>query len=197
MIQSLLSILAAILSIYTLCCFFYIIMSWIPGLKFTKFGRVISSICEPYLNLFSRTGFFRLGNIDFSPILSIGLLSLASTILGGIQATGRIYFGGILYTIIGSLWGIVQSLTGMLFLLVFIRWIILTIHHGYTPYESPWTQVDQMLTRFSYKIAGTFVKGNMSYQKSLLFSWIALLVFWLAGTVLVGILKMLCTKIPF
>ena len=128
MIQTILSLISALLSIYTLCCFLYIIMSWIPGLKFTKFGRIISSICEPYLNLFSRSGFLRLGNIDFSPIISIGLLSLASTILGGIQATGRIYFGGILYTIISSLWGIVQSLGGMLFLLVLIRWIILATH---------------------------------------------------------------------
>ncbi|MBP3742672.1 MAG: YggT family protein [Treponema sp.] len=197
MIQTILSLISALLSIYTLCCFLYIIMSWIPGLKFTKFGRIISSICEPYLNLFSRSGFLRLGNIDFSPIISIGLLSLASTILGGIQATGRIYFGGILYTIISSLWGIVQSLGGMLFLLVLIRWIILAINHGYTPYESPWAQVDQMLTRFSYKIAGTFLKGNMNYQKSLLVTWIVLLVFWIAGTILIGILKMLCARIPF
>ncbi len=197
MIQTILSLLAALLSVYTLCCFLYIIMSWIPGLKFTKFGRIISAITEPYLNLFSRSGFLRLGNIDFSPIVSIGLLSLASTILGGIQATGRIYFGGILYTIIGSLWGIVQSLAGMLFLLVLVRWIVLLIHHGYTPFESPWAQVDQMLTRFSYKIAGTFVKGNMSYQKSLLVTWIVLIIFLVAGSILVGVLKMLCTNIPF
>ena len=82
-------------------------------------------------------------------------------------------------------------------LLVLIRWIILAINHGYTPYESPWAQVDQMLTRFSYKIAGTFLKGNMSYQKSLLVTWIVLLVFWIAGTILIGILKMLCARIPF
>jgi len=172
-------------------------MSWIPGLKFTKFGRIISTICEPYMNLFSRFGFLRIGNIDFSPIISIGILSLLSSILGGIQATGRIYFGGILQTIIYNLWGIAQSLIGMLFILVLIRWIVLAMHHGYTPYESPWTQVDRMLTQLSYKIANTFVKGNMSYQKSLLVTWISLLVFIITGNILIRVLILLCSNIPF
>ena len=197
MISTILSILAALLSLYTLCCFAYIIMSWIPGLKFTAFGRIISSICEPYMSLFSRFGFLRIGNIDFSPIISIGLLSLVSSILGGIQATGRIYFGGILQTIIVMLWGIVQSLLGMLFILILIRWIVLAVHHGYTPYESPWTQVDRMLSQFTYKVSSTFIKGNTNYQKSLLVTWIALILFLITGNIIVRILSMLCMNIPF
>ena len=197
MIATILSILAAALSLYTLCCFIYIIMSWIPGAKFTKFGRIISSICEPYLNFFSKFGFLRIGNIDFSPIISIGLLSLASSILGGIQSTGRIYFGGILQTIILMLWGIIQSILGLFFILTLIRWIVLAIHHGYTPYESPWTQVDRLLSQLSYKIAGTFIKVNMSYQKSLFVTWIALIVFIVSGNILTRVLAMLCANIPF
>ncbi|MCR4579485.1 MAG: YggT family protein, partial [Treponema sp.] len=194
MVQTILSILAAVLSLYTFACFIYIIMSWIPGLKFTKFGKIISTICEPYMNLFSRSGLLRIGNIDFSPIISIGLLSLLSSILGGIQATGRIYFGGILQTIIYNLWGIAQSLIGMLFILVLIRWIVLATHHGYTPYESPWSQVDRMLSNLSYKIASTFIKTNISYQKSLLVTWISLLVFLIAGNFIIRLLIVLCSN---
>ena len=197
MIQTLLSILAALLSIYTICCFAYIIMSWIPGSRESKIGRIISSICEPYLGLFSKSGFLRFGNIDFSPILSIGLLSVASSILGGIQATGRIYFGGILQTIILMLWGVVQSLLGFLFIITLIRWIVLAIHKGYTPYESPWTPLDRILSKISYKISSTFIKGNYNYQKSLLVSWIAIIVFLFTGSILVRILSGLCRNIPF
>ena len=91
MIQTILSIIAAVLSLYTLLCFIYILMSWFPGAKFTSFGRGLSAICEPYMNIFKRLSFLRIGNIDFSPIVSLGILSLASAILAGIQRTGRIF----------------------------------------------------------------------------------------------------------
>ena len=93
MIQMILSILAGMLSLYTLLCFIYILMSWFPGARFTKFGHIMSAICEPYMNLFRKMSFLRIGNIDFSPIVSIGILSLASAILAGIQRTGAIFFG--------------------------------------------------------------------------------------------------------
>ncbi|MBR1639425.1 MAG: YggT family protein [Treponema sp.] len=197
MVQIILSTLTTIITVYTLCCFIYIIISWLPGVKFTKFGRIISAICEPYMNLFSRIGFLRIGNIDFSPIISIGLLSLASSILGGIQATGRIYFGGILQQIIIMLWGIVQSITGLLFIIVLIRWIVLMTNKGYTPYDSPWAQVDKMISPLSYKITSTFIKTQFSYQKSLLVTWIVLIAFIFAGNILTRILAILCANIPF
>ena len=197
MIQTILSVLSAAVTIYTLLCFISIIMSWIPGLKFTAFGKFISAATDPYMHFFSRWGFLRFGNLDFSPIVSIGLLSLLSSILGGIQATGRIYFGGILANIIFMLWSIISSLLGILFLLILIRWIVLLIKKGQTPFDSGWNQIDILLNKFTYKIAGTFIKGGISYQKSLLVSWISLLVFLVAGRLLVNILVNLCSMIPF
>ncbi len=197
MIQTILSLLAGLLSLYTILCFIYILMSWIPGLKFTKFGRFISSACEPYMNLFSKFGFLRIGNIDFSPIVSIGILSLASAILGGIQRTGRIFIGGILGTVINSVWSIASSILSLFTLLTFIRWIVLAINKGRTSYDSGWNQVDMLLNRFSYKVAATFSKKSMSYQTSLLITWIALTVILICGFFLFGILANLCFRMPF
>lgn len=197
MIETILSVLSAAVTIYTLLCFVNIIMSWIPGLKFTAFGKFISAATDPYMNLFSRLGFLHFGSIDFSPIVSIGLLSLLSSILGGIQASGTIYLGGILANIIFMLWSIISSLLGILFLLILIRWIVLLVKKGQTSFDSGWNQIDILLNKFSYKIAGTFIKGGMSYQKSLLVSWISILVFLVAGRILINILVNLCTKIPF
>jgi YggT family protein len=197
MISTILSILAAMLSLYTLLCFIYILMSWFPGAKFTKFGHFMTSICEPYMGLFSRMSFLRLGNIDFSPIVSLGVLSLASAILAGIQHTGRIFFGGILGTILNSLWGIASSIIGIFTLLIFIRWIVLLINKGRTSYDSGWNQVDMLLNKISYKVAGTFTKSSMSYQRSLMISWIALLVILIAGHFLITILASLCYRMPF
>ena len=197
MIQTILSILAAVLSIYTLLCFIYILMSWFPGAKFTKFGHFMTSICEPYMGLFKKWAFLRIGNFDFSPIVSLGILTLASTILAGIQHTGRIFLGGIIGTIINSLWGIASSIVGIFTLLIFIRWIVLLINKGRTSYESGWNQVDMILNKMTYKIAGTISKKSMSYQTSLLMSWIILLVAMGIGHFLILLLVNLCYRMPF
>lgn len=192
-----LNLLSAAVNLYTILCFVNIIMSWLPGVKFTKVGRFISSLCDPYMNFFSRWGFLRIGNVDFSPIISIGILSLVSSILGGINATGRIYLGQILATIIYMLWNICSSLLGIIFLLVLIRWIVLLVHHGHTDYNSPWNQVDMMLQKFCYRVANTFSRGNTNYQKALLISWITFLAILGIGNILIRILVNLCYSMPF
>lgn len=197
MIHTILSLLSAVLTVYTILCFINIIMSWIPGLKFTAFGRFISNATDPFLNFFAKWGFLRIGNIDFSPIISIGILSLASSILAGIQGSGRIYIGGILATIIFMLWNIVSSLLGIFFLLVLIRWIVLLVKKGRTEYGSAWEQVDLVLTKFSYKIATRFSRDSINYQKSLLITWITFLVFLIVGRILINILVALCYQLPF
>ena len=197
MIQTILSILSGALSLYTLLCFIYILMSWFPGAKFTKFGHIMSSICDPYMNLFRKMSFLRIGNIDFSPIVSIGILSLASAILAGIQRTGRIFFGGIIGTVLSSLWGIASSIIGIFTILIFIRWIALLFSKGRTSYESGWNQIDMILNKMTYKIAGTISKKSMSYQTSLLMSWIILVAVLVIGHVLTGILVSLCYRMPF
>jgi YggT family protein len=197
MIQTALSILAGVLALYTFLCFIYILMSWFPGAKFTKFGHFMTAICEPYMGLFRKLTFLRIGNIDFSPIVSLGILSLASAILAGIQRTGRIFFGGILGTILSSLWSITSSIIGIFTLLIFIRWIVLLINKGRTSYESGWNQVDMILNKMTYKIAGTISKKSMSYQTSLLMSWIILLVAMGIGHFLILLLVNLCYRMPF
>ena len=120
-ISAILGLLSAAVTIYTILCFINIIISWFPGAKFTSIGKMISALTDPYMNFFSRSGWLRFGNIDFSPILSIGVLSVISSILGGITSTGRIYIGGILATIIAMLWNVGSSLLSIVFLLVLIR----------------------------------------------------------------------------
>ena len=172
-------------------------MTWIPGAKFTKFGKIISAITDPYLRIFSGRGWLRFGNIDFSPILAIGILSLLSSILGGITSTGRIYFGGILATIISMLWSVCSSILTIFFLLILIRWIVLLVNKGQVSTNSAWYQLDLMLQKFVYKLGNTFFKNNLTYQKALLVSWISILVIMTILRILTAILINLCGKIPF
>ncbi len=197
MVQTILSFLSAVIIIYTILCLISIFMTWIPGAKFTRFGKIISSITDPYLRVFSRRGWFRFGNIDFSPILAIGILSLVSSILGGITTTGRIYFGGILATILNMLWSVCSSLLTIFFLLILIRWIVLLANKGQVSTNSAWYQLDLMLQKFVYKLGNSFVKNSLTYQKALLISWISIGIIWVIARILFGILIMLCYKIPF
>ena len=197
MVHTILSLLSAIIIIYTIICLISIFMTWIPGAKFTKFGKFISSVTDPYLNIFSGRGWLRFGNIDFSPIVAIGILSLVSSILGGITATGRIYFGGILATIIGMFWSVASSLLMIFTLVIFIRWIVLIVNKGQVSTNSAWYQLDLMLQKFVYKIGNTFFKTNLTYQKALLVSWISIAIIWFVLQLLTGFLISLCKTIPF
>ena len=197
MISAVLGLLSAAVTIYTILCFVDIIISWFPGAKFTSFGKAVSAICDPYMNFFSRGGWLTFGNIDFSPILAIGVLSVIASILGGITATGHIYLGGILSTVISMLWNVSTSIISILFLIALIRWIVLTVKHGYTPYNSAWNNVDQFLQKLAYRIGGTFVKTGLSYSKALLITWIVLLVILTAGSYLVEMLSTICLRLPF
>ena len=174
-----LSIISAIIVIYTVLCLISIFMTWIPGAKFTKFGKVISKITDPYLNLFSRKGWFRVGNIDFSPILAIGILSILSTILGGIAKTGYFSINAVFIVIIEMIWSLVSTLLTIFILLILIRWIVLLVNKGQVSSNSGWYQVDLMLQKIVYKIGNTFIRKNLTYQKALLISWISLSIIWL------------------
>ena len=192
-----LSILSGLVVLYTVLCLISIFMTWIPGAKFTKFGKVISAITDPYLNLFSKRGWFRVGNIDFSPILAIGILSILSSIIGGIATSGRIHFGSILAMILGMILSLISTLLGIFILLILIRWIVLLVNKGQVSTNSVWYQVDLMLQKFVYKIGNTFFRNNLTYQKALLVSWISLGVIWFIARILFAILINLCNNIPF
>ncbi len=61
--------------IYSILLVVYILMSWVPSSRDTKFGKILEKITEPYL------GFFRkfippLGMIDISPIVALLALNL-------------------------------------------------------------------------------------------------------------------------
>jgi len=192
-----LNILSSVVVLYTILCFIDIIMSWFPGLKFTGFGKFISRVCDPYLNFFSKKGLLRIGNIDFSPIISIGLLSLLSSILGGITSTGTISFGRILGSIVSMVWSLGSTILTVLFILCLVRWIVLLVNKGQTNYNSGWYQVDTMIQKFCYKVSYSFTKKNVSYQKALLINWIVFLATLAVCSVLFRILAALCYKIPF
>ncbi len=63
--------------IYTYVLIASVFMSWVPSIKESAFGQMISRVTDPYLDIFRRF-IPPIGMIDISPIVAIFSLSLAS-----------------------------------------------------------------------------------------------------------------------
>ncbi len=70
-------ILFRAISIYSWLIIIYILMSWFPNARETSFGQLLARLCEPYLEPFRRF-VPPLGMIDFSPIVALIVLRLAT-----------------------------------------------------------------------------------------------------------------------
>lgn len=90
MLRSLLYTVSQIISLYSFLCLIRIVLSWIPSAANSSFGQILSSLCDPYLNWFRRFPFTRIGMIDFSPILALGVLSVGSDMIARIIRTGHL-----------------------------------------------------------------------------------------------------------
>ena len=191
-----LNLLAALISLYTVACFVSIILTWFPGAKFTAFGRGLSKVTDPYMNIFRRIRWMRIGYVDFSPILALGALSLASSILSGITATGRITLGGTLSSIILMLWGLAKSILVLFFVIVLVRFIVVAIKGYNDSYGSPWQALDQFLGGFAQRAAEPFYKKG-DYKGQLLVTVIEIAVILMIGSYLFTVLARLCLTIPF
>jgi YggT family protein len=75
--DSILNLILVAIQIYSFILIASILMSWIPNAKESSFGQMLTRITDPYLDIF-RKFIPPLGMIDFSPIIAIFTLSLAS-----------------------------------------------------------------------------------------------------------------------
>lgn len=191
------SLLAGLISLYTLLCFIRIILTWIPNLNYSKVGRFFSQVCDPYMNYFRRFRFLRFGNIDFSPILSLGLLVAVSNIFTNIATTGRLGVGYILASIVSVAWSIVASVIGFLLILLVIRLVALFINKGSS--SSFWYTLDNTLNPVVYKVAGIFRGKNnfMTQNTAYIITIVVLLVLRFAGGFVFSLITGILARLPF
>lgn len=195
--QTLFQIAAAAVSLYATLCFVRIIITWIPRAQYSGFGRFLSSLCDPYMNLFSRLP-LRIGGLDFSPMISIGLLSLLSSILGNTAQTGRIYIGGILSYLVVLIWSVFSSLVAILLIAVIIRYFVLIFSRSSTSYNSVWSAFDNALSSIVFKISSLLAgKNPMSYKKALGLTILELIVALICGRIIIQVIIGLLVRIPF
>jgi YggT family protein len=189
-------ILSAVVTIYMILCFLRIMVSWLPGLDLGRPGEVIARLTDPYLRLFSRMRWLRIGQFDFSPILALALLTILSTVVNGLSVEGYITLGKILALLAQALWsafGFVLSFFAVCILLRFIvavaRW------NSLHPF---WMVIDSLLNPVLYRINRLIYRGRIvNYLQSLITGFVGLVLTKLAGDVLVGLLARLLRGLPF
>ncbi|MFC7061285.1 YggT family protein [Halobacillus seohaensis] len=72
------NILFTALNMYSWILIIYILLSWFPGARESKFGEVLAKLAEPFLEPFRKI-IPPLGMIDISPIVAILVLRFAAS----------------------------------------------------------------------------------------------------------------------
>jgi len=173
MMRSLLLTVRQLINAYLFLCFIKILLSWVPSAAYSSFGRVLSSICDPYLNWFRRFRFTRIGMVDFSPILSLGILSIAAQLITSILATGTISLWGVFVSIIQLVWSFIGFVLNLLIIFLIIRL-------GYDLFGSSnsspfWYNLDRFLSPVIAKITGFFQRKPLQYRTRLVLTIILIL----------------------
>lgn len=168
MFQSLFGAISALIKVYSAICLIRIVLSWVPEIEYSPAGRLISRICDPFLNWFRRFSFTRLGMVDFSPILALGVLSVGSMIFTRLSRTGTISVGIVIASLLQVAWSFFSFLLTIVIVFLAIRLIYdLMNRYGYSQF---WTMMDRFLNPPIAWVTGLFGGGRkpLPYRTSLI-----------------------------
>ena len=184
MVRSLLLTVRQLINVYLFLCFIKILLSWVPSAAYSSFGRMLSSICDPYLNWFRRFRFTRIGMVDFSPVLSLGILSIAAQLITSLLTTGTISLWGLCVSIIELVWSFIGFMLNLLIIFLIIRL-------GYDLFGSSssspfWYNLDRFLSPVIAKVTGFFPQKPLQYRTLLILTILIILLLRIALGLLVG-----------
>ncbi|MGP1431869.1 MAG: YggT family protein [Treponema sp.] len=184
MLYSLLTTIKQIINIYLFLCFVRILLSWVPSAAYSSFGRMLASICDPYLNWFRRFRFTRVGMVDFSPILSLGILSISADIISTILARGTISLWTVFVSIIQLIWSFFSFILNLIIVFLIVRLVYDLIgSSGNSPF---WYNLDRLLNPVISKLTGFIPPSTMRYRTRLITTIILILLLRVAIGFLVG-----------
>lgn len=197
MLRILINTAAGAVSLYSTLCFFRIILTWFPSLNYSAIGKFLSSICDPYLNLFSRLP-LRIGMFDFTAMIAIGILYVISSILGNISASGYISLSMILANLLSIVWSIASSIATVIMIIFIVRYLVSIFSRTSDQYDSPWQRFDDAIRNMVFKICNFFTGGrSISYKTALLIDSIAMLAILILSSFLYRWLMVFIHYIPF
>ncbi len=197
MLRTVFAILASLVSVYAIVCVVRIILTWIPRATFHPVTKFLSSICDPYLDLFHGMRWMRIGGLDFSPAIALCLLGAVSTILSHLANSPVLGLGSILSLLVQTAGSIVSSVISLLILLFVVRLIIIFATGGSFSGSSVTYQIDQMLGPVVTAISRTFTGDRqISYKTGLIITIVTLIVLNLIVQIVFSLLAGMLSGLP-
>lgn len=192
------SVLASVVSIYTILCLVRVMLTWFPGAEYSKFGQVLSQMCDPYLNVFRRFRFLRFSSFDFTPAIALCILMALQTLFSSFAIGRGFRLSEILAMLVMLVGNILTSVLGFIAVILLVRLIAyLIVGDGNSSY-SIWTVIDRSISPFIFRIAGLFFRNRpVSFVKALVVSLITIAVFSVLISYVIRVLGTLISLIPF
>jgi YggT family protein len=162
--HQLMNVLSFITTIYMMLIFVRVAITWFGGNWYGGIPEAIGRITDPYLNWFRRFSGLRVGLLDLSPLLALGILSLLSRVFSFIAGSGAITLGIILAMLLQTIWGVVSFFLGF-FIIVLILYLIALLA-GLNTSGFFWHVVETISSPVLYRINRIFFKNKIAHFMS-------------------------------
>lgn len=168
--------LSLLLSIYNILIIIRIFSSWITPFKRIESGGImdiIGKITDPFLELFQKVKFMKIGQFDFSVLLAFMSISIVQNILSVYSFTGEISVGIALSIVLQSVWRSLASLVLGIFIILLTIRLVLT--YKKTPNSIQYIMVLNQVLGKALDVVHRFVFGGKEVSdRTLLYTALAL-----------------------
>ncbi len=173
-----------ILQVYSFICFLRIILTWIPQFRYSTAERILSSLCDPFLNIFRGLRFLTFAGLDFSAAFGLCVLYAASVVLNSIGQSGTFSVSGIIIILFMLFWSFVSSIMKFFIVVLIVRLVVFLFQQhrkSYGSYNPVWDTIDRIITPLIYRIPVIFSKTMISFTRAIIITIIALVIFVISG----------------
>jgi YggT family protein len=188
-----LQIVGSLLFVYSLLIAIRIILTWFRGGAYGQAWDLLVRATEPYLRIFRRIRFLRMGNFDFSPIAAVLVLFILQNIIATLAVAGTIRLGMVLAIVLEAVWRAFAWLLFFYLILTVVRVIGLYASSNQT--HPGWSTLDTIVRPVATRV-NEFFGGRMDYVYSLIAAAGTIVVVWILGRIVIGFLVRQLVSLP-
>jgi YggT family protein len=194
--MTLASIVASLLSFYSLLIWIRIVISWVR-IGENPLTYYLGRIVDPYLNLFRGVTSLKRERFDLTPLAALALLSIVQSMLRLYGAYGRLTLGMVLALILQTLWSYLGSpLFWFLLILLGVRF-----YFCYRPSPNAITYIamlDNLIGGVLNWVQRTFYPGRAINDRKLVGTSFALtLALYIASSIVIRLLVTAASRLGF
>ena len=187
--------LSFLLNIYMIIVLVRIILTWFSGFGTGRLQEMLAVITDPYLNWFRRFDALRVGNLDLSVIVALGVLSLVNRIVSMLASYGTISIGIILAMALQAVWGAVSFFLGFLIIVLILRLVAHLVHVSMG--GRFWRVIDTISQPVVFRINRFIFKDRiMTYGTAIILSLAVLIACSTLLSIVVSLITNILVKLP-